>query len=91
MKDDQLDFGSAFPEGVTPLPVRSICRESVDLLEALLRDAKLGKIAGLAVVVLRSDDTYQMRLRGAATKTDNQMYLAGTLAALQKMVLELGP
>jgi len=66
-----------------------ISAETVSLLEELLEDARAGTITGLAVAVLRSKGSYDLRLRGNAAESGNQMSVAGMLAALQKMVLEL--
>jgi hypothetical protein len=68
----------------------AVSAETVSLLEQLLEDTRAGTVTGLAVAVLRSKGTYDVRLRGSATESGNQMSVAGMLAALQKMVLELG-
>jgi len=56
----------------------------------LLEDARAGTITGLAVAVLRSKGSYDLRLRGNAAESGNQMSVAGMLAALQKMVFGIG-
>jgi hypothetical protein len=66
----------------------TIREHTVSLLEQLLEEARAGTVTGLAVVVLRSKGNYDLRLRGNATESENQMSVAGMLAALQKMVLE---
>jgi hypothetical protein len=66
-----------------------VSAETVSLLKQLLEEARAGSVTGLAVAVLRSKGNYDLRLRGNATETANQMSVAGMLAALQKMVLEL--
>jgi hypothetical protein len=66
-----------------------VSAETVALLERLLEDARAGTVTGLAIAVLRSKGDYDLRLRGKATENGNQMCVAGMLAALQKMVLEL--
>jgi len=79
------------PMGVTvlkPLP-RPVSGETIETLEKLLQEAKEGQVSGLALVVLRADGRFDLRLRGAATEESNQMGVAGMLAALQKMTLEL--
>lgn len=79
------------PVGVAifkPLP-RPVSREAIETLESLLRDAKEGRVSGLALVVLHADGRFDLLLRGSATEESNQMGLAGMLAALQKMTLEL--
>ena len=81
-----------------PLPVgvamlkpqpRPISGETVETLQALLAEAKAGRVAGLALVVLHADGRFDLQLRGCATEESNQMGLVGMLAALQKMTLEL--
>lgn len=79
------------PMGVTmlkPLPP-PVSSETIQTLEKLLREAQKGKVSGLALVVLRADGRFDLHLRGAATEESNQMGVAGMLAALQKMTLEL--
>ncbi len=79
------------PMGVAqlkPLP-RPVSAETVQTLERLLREAKAGRVAGLALVVLHADGRFDLHLKGAATEECNQMGVAGMLAALQKMTLEL--
>jgi hypothetical protein len=66
-----------------------VSAETVSLLEQLLEEARAGTVTGLAVAVLRSKGNDDLRLRGNATESGNQMSVAGMLAALQKMVLEL--
>jgi hypothetical protein len=66
-----------------------VSAETVSLLEQLLEEARAGSVTGLAVAILRSKGNYDLRLRGNATENGNQMSVAGMLAALQKMVLEL--
>ena len=82
---------SPLPMGVAvfkPLP-RPVSAETVRLLERLLREAKGGKVAGLATVVLHADGRFDLHIKGSATEESNQMGVAGMLAALQKMALEL--
>lgn len=79
------------PMGVAmfkPLP-RPASGETVETLERLLREAKAGRVAGLALVALHADGRFDLHLRGSATEESNQMGVAGMLAALQKMTLEL--
>lgn len=79
------------PMGVAmfkPLP-RPVSRETIQTLEKLSREAKEGQVSGLALVVLRADGRFDLYLRGTATEESNQMGVAGMLAALQKMTLEL--
>lgn len=71
-----------------PLP-RPVSAETVQTLERLLREAKAGRVAGLALVVLHADGRFDLHLKGAATEECNQMGVVGMLAALQKMTLEL--
>jgi hypothetical protein len=66
-----------------------VSAETVSLLERLLEEARAGTVIGLAVAVLRSKGNYDLRLLGNATENGEQMAVAGMLAALQKMVLEL--
>jgi hypothetical protein len=92
MNDETLLGQQApLPMGVVqfkPLP-RPVSGETVQTLERLLREAKAGQVAGLALVVLHADGRFDLHLRGSATEESNQMGVAGMLAALQKMALEL--
>lgn len=92
MKDDTLTGRQApLPMGVAqlkPLP-RPVSGETVQTLERLLREAKAGRVTGLALVVLHADGRFDLSLRGVATEESSQMGIAGMLAALQKMTLEL--
>jgi hypothetical protein len=66
-----------------------VSAETISLLEQLLDEARSGTVTGLALAILRSKGSYDLRLRGNAAVSGNQMSVAGMLAALQKMVLEL--
>ncbi len=92
MQDEtMLTRQAPLPMGVAqfkPLP-RPISGETVLALERLLREAKAGHVVGLALVVLHADGRFDLHLRGSATEESNQMGVAGMLAALQKMTLEL--
>lgn len=79
------------PMGVAmfkPLP-RPVSGETIETLKKLLREAKEGRVSGLALVALHADGRFDLHLRGAATEESNQMGVVGMLAALQKMTLEL--
>lgn len=79
------------PMGVAvlrPLP-RPASGETIELLQHLLEEALAGRVTGLAVVALHADGRFDLRIRGDATTEANQMGVAGMLAGLQKMVLEL--
>lgn len=79
------------PMGVAmlkPLP-RRISTETVEALQSLLADALAGRVTGLALAALHGDGRFNLQLRGDATVEGNQMGVAGMLASLQKMVLEL--
>lgn len=91
MSDDNLDFGSPWPDVVVSFESRKkrVSHETVALLESLLRDAKQGLVNGIAIAVLRHDGEYEMRLRGSCTEVNNCMQVAGMLASMQKMVLDL--
>ncbi len=80
-----------FPMGVTPLkPLpHPASRETIELLQHLLEDALAGRVTGLALVALHADGRFDLRIRGDATIESSQMGVAGMLAGLQKMVLEL--
>lgn len=71
-----------------PLP-RPASGETIELLQHLLSEALAGRVTGLALVALHADGRYDLRIRGDATTESNQMGVAGMLAGLQKMVLEL--
>ena len=92
MKDDTLTGRQApLSMGVAqlkPLP-RPVSGETVQMLEQLLREAKAGRVTGLALVVLHADGRFDLSMRGDAILESNQMGVAGMLAALQKMALEL--
>lgn len=82
---------SPLPLGVAvfkPLP-RPVSTDTVKMLERLLQEAREGKVMGLATVVLHADGRFALHLKGSATEESSQMGVAGMLAALQKMVLEL--
>lgn len=91
MGEDDLDFGSPLPDGVASFEDRKqrVSVETVELLESLLRDAKRGAVGGIAVAVLRRNGEYEMRLRGSCAEQGNCMHVAGMLAALQKIALDL--
>jgi hypothetical protein len=79
------------PMGVAvlkPLP-RPASGETIELLQHLLGEALVGRVTGLALVALHADGRFDLRIRGDATTESNQMGVAGMLAGLQKMVLEL--
>jgi hypothetical protein len=65
-----------------------VSSELISELELLLERARAGTVTGAALVVLRSDDGYELRLCGCAAETGSQMSVVGMLARLQKMVLE---
>jgi hypothetical protein len=79
------------PVGVALIkpPPRPVSAETIQTLDRLLAQAKAGTVAGLAVVVLHADGRFDLHLRGSAVEESNQMGVAGMLAALQKMTLEL--
>lgn len=88
--------GYEFRQSPLPLGValfkpksRPISGDTISTLEDLLRGAKDGKVAGLALVVLQTDGRFSLHLKGSATEESNQMGVVGMLAALQKMALEL--
>lgn len=62
MNDDELDYGSPWPDGVVSLEDRRlrVSEETVALLESLLSDAKRGAISGIGVAVLRSNNEYEL-------------------------------
>lgn len=87
----QIPDQAPLPMGVAmlrPQP-RPASRETIELLQHLLEGALAGRITGLALVALHADGRFDLRIRGDATTECNQMGVAGMLAGLQKMVLEL--
>lgn len=87
----QISVQAPLPMGVAvlkPLP-RPVSGETIKTLQHLLDEALAGRVTGLALVVLHSDGHFDLRIRGDATTESNQMGVAGMLAGLQKMVLEL--
>ena len=91
MSDNERDFGNWSPQQVIELEHYKlpVSTNTVEILEQLLVDAKKGKVDGLALAVLRRDGKYDLVLRGSALDCTNQMGVAGMLAALQKMVLDM--
>lgn len=71
-----------------PLPP-PVSVDTIKTLEKLLHEAREGRVSGLALVVLHADGRFDLKLTGSATQESNQMGVAGMLAALQKMTLEL--
>jgi len=92
VNSERIGSNTAVPSNVVAISggAPTVSTETVSLLEQLLEDARAGTVTGLAVVVLRTKGNYDVRLRGGATENGNKMSVAGMLAALQKMVLELG-
>ncbi|MES2948827.1 MAG: hypothetical protein V4858_09845 [Pseudomonadota bacterium] len=70
-------------------PVRCVSAETIQMLQQLLDQAHAGKITGLALVGLHADGRFELHLTGDATSESSQMGVAGMLAGLQKMALEL--
>lgn len=66
-----------------------VSAETVALLEGLLEDARSGAVTGIAAVVLRTHANYELQLRGSAADSGRSMPVAGMLAKIQRMVLEL--
>ena len=91
MNSDRIGSTPTVPSNVVAISdcAAPVSAETVSLLEQLLQEARAGAVTGLAVAVLRSKGSYDIRLRGDATEHGNQMAVAGMLAALQKIVLEL--
>ena len=91
VNSDRIGSTPTVPSKVVAISNRApqVSAETVSLLEQLLEEARAGAVTGLAVGVLRSNGSYDLRLRGSATEHGNEMAVAGMLAALQKMVLEL--
>jgi hypothetical protein len=67
-----------------------VSAETVAVLEQMLAHAKNGEVNGIAIVALRLRGNYEIKLRGSAADPGNNMAVAGMLAALQKMALDLG-
>lgn len=91
MTIQQMPTQAPLPMGVAmfkPQP-RRISGETVELLKQLLEEALAGRVSGLALVGLHADGRFEMHLTGEATGESNQMGVAGMLASLQKMALEL--
>ena len=91
MNSESIDSKATVPSNVVAISgcAPRVSAETVSLLEQLLEEARAGTVTGLAVAVMRSGGSYDLRLRGNATENGNQMAVAGMLAALQKMALEL--
>lgn len=91
MMRNQPSTQAPLPMGVAilkPLP-HPVSGETITALQQLLADALAGRVTGLALAVLHSDGRFNLQLCGDATTESNQMGVAGMLAALQKMTLEL--
>jgi len=91
VNSEKIDSKTAVASNVVAISrcAPQVSAETVSLLEQLLDEARTGTVTGLAIAILRSKGSYDLRLRGNATEIGNQMTVAGMLAALQKMVLEL--
>lgn len=88
------DFGTPSDERVlslckpTAFPTQS-CQATIALLEHLLTQAKAGELTGLALVGLYRSDEFRLDLTGEAKLEYNTMAVAGMLAKLQNMALDL--
>lgn len=91
MDIQQIHTQASLPMGVAIFKPQSrrISGETIELLKHLLDEALAGRVSGLALVGLHADGRFEMHLTGDATGESNQMGVAGMLAALQKMALEL--
>lgn len=91
MKDLAESVQRSLPSSVVVLTPKSppASAETIGLLQDILREAQKGEVCGLAVVVLRNGGKFSLQLRGQAAQDGYQMSVAGMLAALQKIVLEL--
>jgi hypothetical protein len=91
VNSEKIGSKTTVPSNVVAISERApqVSAETVSLLEQLLEEARAGTVIGLAVAVLRSKGNYDLKLLGNATENGEQMAVAGMLAALQKMVLEL--
>ncbi len=89
--ENETRIQAPVPVGVVALKTaaRHVSLDTVELLQELLNDAQTSQVTGLAVVALHANGSFGLRLCGAATEESNQMGIAGMLAALQKMALEL--
>ena len=88
------DFGTPPDERVLSLykpaafPTQS-CQETIALIETLLTQAKSGALTGVALVGLYRGGEYRLDLTGDAKFEGNTMSVAGMLAKLQSMALDL--
>lgn len=88
------DFGTPPDERVlslckpTVFPTQN-CPETIALLEHLLTQAKAGELTGLALAGLYKSGKFRLDLTGDAKLEDNTMGVAGMLAKLQSMALDL--
>jgi hypothetical protein len=91
LNNKRIGSESTVSLNVIPMPESGpqVSAETVSLLEELLEEAKAGSVVGLAIVILRTKRNYDLELRGVAADSGEQISVAGMLAALQKMVLEL--
>lgn len=71
-----------------PFPTQS-CQETISLIETLLMQAKSGELIGVALVGLYRGGKYRLDLTGDAKFEGNTMSVAGMLAKLQSMALDL--
>jgi hypothetical protein len=91
MNSERIGSKATVPSNVVAISERApqVSAETVSPLAQLLEEARAGTVIGLAVAVLRSKGNYDLKLLGNATENGEQMAVAGMLAALQKMVLDL--
>lgn len=88
------DYGTPPPSPILSLhkPSQfptSVCDETITLLEHILAQAKSGELNGVALVGLYRNGKYRLDLTGDAKFEGNTMSVAGMLAKLQSMALDL--
>ena len=85
---------SPLPMGVAvfkPLP-RPVSAETVRTLERLLREAREGKVAGLATVVLHADGRFDLHLKGSRVfQRDGGVFQNRLKCAAQVFKVKLKP
>jgi hypothetical protein len=88
------DYGTPPPSPILSLYKPStfptpVCKETVALLELLLEQARSGELTGLGLVGLYRNGKYRLDLTGESKIEGNSMSVAGMLAKLQSMALDL--
>ena len=79
------------PIGLVSLnpPRKRVSDDTLQAAKELLREAEAGDLVGLAMVCLKTEGRYSLKLRGDALIEGNKMGLIGLVATLQRMAMDL--